>query len=467
MNISLETGTFPENMKIAKIILIYKSKDKQLLNNYRPISLLPVFSSKILEKIVHKRVYTFLDANNKFNDNQFGFRPGHNTINAVSLLANHVMNYVESNKYTLGVFLDLSKGFDTIDYSILLHKLEYYGVRGVALQWFRSYLNTRKQYVTHKDAKSEFKNLDCGVPQGSILGPLLFIIYCNDLPNALKHTNCILYADDTTIYYSTDNLQSLYTVMNSDLGMLSNWYMANKLSLNAAKSQYVLFKNNRPIENNYQILMNNEIIKQTKTAKFLGITIDEGMTWQEHIHSCKKRASSGLYALNSAKKILSESNLKILYHSLIHPHLMYGLMLWGSACKKYLHPINIIQKKAVRTITHSVYNEHTIGLFRKLNIVKLDDLYDLEIGKCMYLFATSGLPKPLNTIYATNDQIHMHNTRHSRDAHIQIQITQKLARSFVCKGPKLWQNLQHDLKSCKSYVSFKNKFKRNILQKYN
>ena len=240
--------------------------------------------------------------------------------------------------------------------------------------------------------------------------------------------------------------------MNSDLGMLSNWYMANKLSLNAAKSQYVLFKNNRLIENNYQILMNNEIIKQTKTAKFLGITIDEGMTWQEHIHSCKKRASSGLYALNSAKKILSESNLKILYHSLIHPHLMYGLMLWGSACKKYLHPINIIQKKAVRTITHSVYNEHTIGLFRKLNIVKLDDLYDLEIGKFMYLFATSGLPKPLNTIYATNDQIHMHNTRHiySRDAHIQMQITQKLARSFVCKGPKLWQNLQHDLKSCKS-----------------
>ena len=129
--------------------------------------------------------------------------------------------------------------------------------------------NMRKQYVAHKDAESEFKNLDCGVPHGSILGSLLFIIYCNDLPNAVKHTNCIPHADDTTIYYSTDNLQSLYIVMNSDLGMLSNWYMANKLSLNASKSQYVLFKNNRPIENNYQILINSEIIKQTKTAIFL------------------------------------------------------------------------------------------------------------------------------------------------------------------------------------------------------
>jgi len=228
----METGNVPQNMKTARIIPIYKSKNIQLMNNYRPISLLTNFS-KILEKVMHKRVYSFLEMHNILQNNQYGFRAGHNTINAVSYLVNHVLTQYENNKYTLCVFLDLSKAFDTIDYSILLTKLEYYGVRGVALEWFRSYLSTRRQYVLHKDARSLMLSPECGVPQGSILGPLLFLIYCNDLPNSQTHTNCILYADDTTIFYSTDNVHSLYNAISNYLETLSEWYMTNKLSLNA------------------------------------------------------------------------------------------------------------------------------------------------------------------------------------------------------------------------------------------
>ena len=158
--------------------------------------------SKILEKIIHNRLYTFLNSQNIFYHSQYGFRPKHSTINAITEFTSHILSSLDKHEYSLSVFLDLSKAFDTIDHNILLRKLNYYGVRGVALDWFRSYLSDRK-FVTFKDSNSNILRVDCGVPQGSVLGPLLFIIYTNDLPNAIKHSKCILFADDTTIFYST------------------------------------------------------------------------------------------------------------------------------------------------------------------------------------------------------------------------------------------------------------------------
>ena len=298
------------------------------------------------------------------------------------------------------MFLDLSKAFDTIDFTIILTKMEYYGIRGVALEWFRSYLMNRKLYVSVKGNDSAMHNLNCGVPQGLILGPLLFIIYCNDLPKALKSTKCILYADDITIFYSSDDMNTLYNTMNSELELLSQWYMANKLSLNTSKTQYVLFsKDGRQTYDNLVIRINGNSINSTNTANFLGLTIDNKLAWEYHIRSCKKRISSGLYALNTAKQFVSEAHLRTLYFSLMHSHITYGILLWGTTYQKYLHPLEILQKKAIRIITRSPYNAHTAELFKRLNILKFHDLVNFEIEKFMYQFSTKSLPNVLNTIF--------------------------------------------------------------------
>ena len=385
INKSLTEGIVPDQMKLAKVIPVFKAKDKQMFNNYRPISLLPCIS-KILEKVIHKRLYNFLTSNEVLYLSQYGFRPKHSTVHAVTELMYNVLTALENDDYTLSVFLDLSKAFDTIDHSILLKKLDFYGIRGVALNWFRSYLLNRQQLVKLNKTESNTMVVTCGVPQGSVLGPLLFIIYTNDLPINIKHAKSILFADDTTLYYSSKCIQDLYHTMNSELDILSDWFKANKLSLNAKKTNYMIFKKQRnlQINTNIDILIDSTILEKSNTVKFLGIYIDDKLTWQDHIEHCRKKMSSGVYALNATKHLLSQSNLKIIYYSLIHPYLTYGILLWGNAYKKHIQKVLILQKKAIRSITNSTYNEHTAPLYKQLMIPILNDIYKIQLGKLIY-----------------------------------------------------------------------------------
>ena len=219
---SLIQGIVPDEMKIAKVIPIFKAKNKELFTNYRPISLLPVIS-KILEKVVHCRLYSFLTRYNILNDSQYGFRHKHSTINAITEITNDIMSSFDMKHTSLAVYLDLSKAFDTIDHSILLKKMEHYGIRGISLEWFKSYLSQRVQYVTYKSTNSMSLKIPCGVPQGSVLGPLLFILYSNVIPNSLKYSKSILFADDTTVYISGEDVTYLTRCLNHDLSQLNDW----------------------------------------------------------------------------------------------------------------------------------------------------------------------------------------------------------------------------------------------------
>ena len=466
INKSLSEGMVPDKMKVAKVVPIYKSKDKQQFNNYRPISLLPAFS-KILEKVVHRRLYKYFDAKKFLYKSQYGFRPKHSTVHAVSEFVYDALMSFENDQSTIAVYLDLSKAFDTIDHDILLQKLYTYGVRGIALEWFRSYLMNRKQFVQYSSLRSKVMNTTCGVPQGSVLGPLLFIIYTNDLPLSVKSTKVILFADDTTIYYSSNDKNALYCMVNSDLKLLDDWFKADKLSLNANKSNYILFekqKNNDDVNRTLQI--DTEAISRVQSTKFLGIIIDDKLNWHDHIDHCRRKISNGLYAMNINKNILSCNNLRLLYFSLVHPHLTYGNILWGTSHKSYIQKLFVMQKKAVRIATNSCYNEHSPPLFQRLHIPNLNDLIEINLCRFVYCHLKGLLPSPLDDIFTVNTDVHHYDTRHNNDIHLTPLHTDVAHRSFINKAPALWLALPANIKNCFTAKSLVRNLKKHCIAQY-
>ena len=212
-NQSFLTGSIPDDLKVALVTPVFKANDREEFSNYRPISVFPCFS-KILEKLMYNRLLKYLDQNNIFFPSQYGFRRKHSTNIATIELITKISEAIDNNEYTLGVFLDLAKAFDTVNHEILLRKLDHYGIRGIVNEWFKNYLTERKQIVKYKSEQSESLTITCGVPQGSVLGPLLFLIYMNDISRCSKKLSFILFADDTNLFYSHKNVDILYNTMN-------------------------------------------------------------------------------------------------------------------------------------------------------------------------------------------------------------------------------------------------------------
>jgi hypothetical protein len=402
-----------------------------------------------------------------FYNSQYGFRPQHSTIHAVNEFVDDTITSIENREYTISVFLDLSKAFDTIDHKILIKKLEWYGVRGVALEWFKSYLDTRKQYVQYKNVNSATEIIPCGVPQGSVLGPLLFIIYSNDLPNCLNYSKAILFADDTTVYLSSPDIYYLYKTVNCDLEYLADWFRANKLSLNVGKTHLVVFKQSHmKIPANLNIILNDQTIERKDVVKFLGIYIDSKLEWHEHIKYIRNKLNSSLYAMNKTKNLLKTSHLLTLYYSLIYPYLDYGITLWGSTHISYVKTLYIKQKKAIRIISGAKYNEHSSPLFKQLKLLQLNDLHELKISKLMYCLHKNTLPHPITSIVTYNCDIHSHNTRNRENPHIITRRTNLASKSLRHKGPEVWYTIPNDIKSTKSLTSFTRKLKKSIIDGY-
>mgnify|MGYP003433291688 FL=1 len=450
-------------MKLAKVTPLFKSDDRALPTNYRPISVLPVFS-KILEKIMHKRLLSYLTQNCLLTSQQYGFRENHSTYMALINLVDRVSEEIDNNNVTLGIFLDLSKAFDTIDHAILLNKLNYYGVTGIANNWFTSYLNDRKQFVQIGQTISKTLSISCGVPQGSILGPLLFIIYINDITNVSKLFDLIMFADDTNLFIKDKNLGSLVANANNELDKISNWFKLNKLSLNIKKTNFILFTSRkRKLDEKPELKIDGTKIEQVRTAKFLGVVINDTLTWDDHIKTVKQKVQKNIGIIYRIRANLPSCTALSLYFTLIHPYFEYCNIVWAVHRSSQLNKLFICQKIAIRTITNSRRRTHTKPLFAKLKILTLFDVNNQQVACFMYRSTNNLLPDYFSKMFSQNSSFHAHNTRQHHHIHIirhRLNVRRNTVHIF---GPKLWNNLPTAITQSPNVFVFKRRYKKYLL----
>ena len=464
-NKSLQQGTFPSNMKTAIVSPLYKGKSKSEIINYRPVSLLPTIS-KILEKIVHRRITKFLAKHKVFYEGQYGFRKNRSTADAILDLTGNILENINRGFYTMCLFLDMSKAFDSLDHETVLKKLEFYGIRGVPLSWFRSYLLDRKIKVKFKRHISDPYEMTYGTPQGSVLGPLIYIILANDLTKCLKFCSGITFADDTTVYTSGNNLKFLYKKVNSDLENLSKWFRSNSLTLNIEKTKFMIFRS-RKKELNYDGLLKlgRDTVSRVQHIKFLGVYLDEYLDWGFHVKQVLVKMTAGNYSLNMIKNFLPQNLMKLVYYANVQSHMCYAMSAWGPMIKqKDLKKMQVQQNKAIKSICKVGRRIRLSGYYKKLNIVKIEDLIKLELLKISHRYIYGNLPVRLGNLF--NLSHHTYNTRTRNYLRTPQHTIEKYNASFLGKSPHLWLHLDDQLKDKSRLRLFTNHYVRHVIQTY-
>ena len=391
-NISQRTGTFPDILKLSKTIPVFKKGSKLNLANYRPISLLSNIN-KIFEKLMFNRVYKFLEENNCLYSLQFGFRKRHNTIHALIQITEKIKNALDNGDHACGVFIDLQKAFDTVNHKILLDKLYHYGIRGLSNKWFKSYLSDRTQFVSINGFDSPKMTLKHGVPQGSVLGPLLFLIYINDLYKSLVYSKAYHFADDTNLLVISKSQKQLQKHMNIDLKLLYKWLIANKISLNCAKTELIIFKLNQ-FERKFElkIKVNGHKIMPTNNLKYLGVTIDDRLTGEYHCKLLTGKLTRANGMLSKVRHYVSNIELKSIFHAIFTSHLNYGCQIWGLENTIQVKQVGKLQNKAMRIINFQEFQAPANPLYVKCEVLKLCDM--VKLNNCLFVhdYLNNALP---------------------------------------------------------------------------
>ena len=417
INQTLTSGIFPDTLKIAKIIPLFKKGDKTLLENYRPISILPAIS-KNFERIMFNQIHNHFSMHNLFYSGQYGFRANHSTQFAALELIDRITQDLDQGNMPITIFMDLSKAFDTLNHDILIYKLKSYGLSEAALKLMQSYLTNRKQYVEINNTQSTKNDITVGVPQGSILGPLLFIIYINDIIHSSTVFRFIIFADDTTLYTTLNTQEDINDILNDELVKINNWLKVNKLSLNVAKTKAMLFHMPQKRILNLRLKIAGSNIEFIDNFNFLGITINKHLNWTKHMDILSAKIAKTVGILNTLKHVLPINILKMIYNSLILCHLNYGILLWGAQhnANDKLHKL---QKKAIRIITSSNFLAHSEPIFKQLHLLKSYDIYKCQLLKFLFKLVNKQLPTYFNQLpFPFNNQLHHHETRGCKRAFV-------------------------------------------------
>ena len=467
-NLSIKTGIYPSNLKIAKVIPIFKKGDQTSINNYRPISILSPIN-KIFEKVLYARLIKYIDKSNILYKFQYGFRKKHSTEHALIELIDQIRLSSSNNQMTCGIFIDLSKAFDTVNHTILLQKLEYYGIRGPALNLFKSYLTNRKQYVQIDKCKSQTRPITCGVPQGSVLGPLFFILFINDLHKCCPDGKIRLFADDTTIFFHSNSIEDIELRGKAIMTQLTNWFKANKLTLNSEKSSFTIFKSSKKVIPNIpnQIEFLNQHIKRTSQIKFLGIMVDENLTFNEHVNDICNKLKRLFHIFYNIRDYLSKENIKTIYYALIYSRIKYGLSVYGQASNTKMKRIQTLQNQLLKVLAGKEYRFSTDKLHVEFELLKVKDIKEQEILTFVHNFFSNSLPPVFKDYYETLASNH---TRNTRNGNYLIKITRHTTDikglSIKIQGAKLWNKIDNNLKKIPKPKEFKAKLKAICLQVY-
>ena len=366
---------------------------------------------------------------------------------------------MDSNKITCSVFLDLQKAFDTVDHTILLNKLHHYGIRGISAKFLRSYLSNRHQICIINGQKSTSRQITCGVPQGSILGPLLFLLFINDLPEACNF-EVRLFADDACLIYSDYRPTDLQNGVNSELAKVDQWMRCNKLSINYSKSNYIIFTRKKS-QINLNIHITGNHLQGVSQTKYLGVFINHKLKWNDHINYICKKIAKGCYIISKIRYFVNKTTLRMLYFSLIQSHLNYCITTWGGSPKSILNPLHVLQKKAIRIITYSKYDSHTAPLFNELQILNINNLYQLNLAILIYKHHHN------LTVSADNlvpiQHIHNYQTRLSQSHNYYQTLNQSnlTLSTYINNGIKIWKILPIHIKSMR-LQKFKQEVKKII-----
>ena len=468
-NMSLSEGVFPEVCKVANVVPLFKSGDPMMFSNYRPVSLLCVLS-KVFEKVMYSRLNDFLTLHKLLYKYQFGFRKKHSAYMALMILVDKLTKCLENGDSVVGVYLDFSKAFDNVNQEILLSKLDYYGIRGTALLWFKSYLSDRTQFVTYDGVSSKSRTITCGVPQGSILGPLLFLIYINDLNLVSKDVMSIFFADDSNLFLNGKNLSVLEEKLNSILINISEWLKVNKLSLNVKKTHVMIFTKKKfsEIEKpKINLKIDGIPLSEVETTKFLGVIIDNKLSWKEHTNYISGKIAKGIGIILKARNVLNRKTLTTLYYSFVYPYFTYCNQVWGSCVSKYIKRIHVLQKKAVRVICQANPRTHVNPLFKELNLMDVWQINKYLIGLFMYKYYHKQLPAVFNSSFTRSSDVHMYSTRHSSMGYMLPKVKTNYGKANIhYRGPAIWNDIvRNNIFPDTTIGTFKYKLKAFLIEK--